>query len=88
MQVIVALFGLLSLVVGLWALIGFPVGIILGIIYLLTKEKSSKQKLMKWLKISFGGVVAFIGLLILWALINLILSLMGISISVPMPGNV
>jgi len=43
---------------------------------------------MKWLKISFGGVVAFIGLLILWALINLILSLMGISISVPMPGNV
>jgi hypothetical protein len=87
MQIVTTLFGILGIVAGIWAVFGIPIGVILGIIYLLSNNQVMKRKLKKWLKISFGGVGALLLLLILWALINFLGTIFGVQVNYPIPEN-
>lgn len=60
----------LSVLIFLWAIIGFPLGLVLLVIYFFQKRQIKKLKLKRWLKICCGGVLGLIIIIILNILFN------------------
>lgn len=78
--VIVALVGFLLLIVGT------PVGIVLAILYFGKNEKQRDKRFKKWMMICFSGIPLLIAVFILWALLQLISTFLGVNLS-PVPMN-
>lgn len=68
--------GILGMISGLWVMVGTPIGVILGIVYLLRKDKKDKSYL-KWIKISFGGLLAMLVVMIAWGVLNFLAVMNG-----------
>jgi uncharacterized membrane protein len=63
-----------------WMVIGTPVGIILIIVNLLTKDQKQKLKLKKWIKICFLGIITMIAIAIIYALLQVIAYFFGVNV--------
>jgi len=76
MNILVMILGILGMISGLWVMVGTPIGVILGIVYLLRKDKKDKSYL-KWIKISFGGLLAMLVVMIAWGVLNFLAVMNG-----------
>ena len=76
MNILVFLLGILGLISGLWMMIGLPIGSILILAYILRKDKKDKTYL-KWIKLSFGGLLAFLIVMVLWGVLNALAVMYG-----------
>ncbi len=79
------IFTILEFILVLLGLIGFiltilaPVGIILLIIYLVKKKEEKSKKLLKWSLFLLSGIPVLIITFILFALLNLVGTLLGVN---------
>jgi hypothetical protein len=88
MELLVSIFSgvivVLSLIFFIWTIIGLPIGVVLVIIYLNSKEVEKKSRYKKWIKLCFRGILGLVIIFILWFIFQLILTLLGIN-SMPIP---
>lgn len=77
--IIRAILGILGILTAIWMMIGVPAGVVLLILYLSSKDKNNKKKLLKWLKVCFLSVIVLIIVFVLWAIVSFVGTLMGIN---------
>jgi len=80
-----SILGIAAILVGVWTFVGIPLGTILFVVYLLTKDQAQKTKLLKWIKISFMSILVMVGLFILWAGISFVSTLLGYNLGSSLP---
>jgi hypothetical protein len=83
-SLISVIFALLGLICWIWTMVGISTGILLVIKYFSSKEENKRIKLKKWILISFGGFLGLIIVLILWFILQIVLSFLGINAYTPL----
>lgn len=84
--IIKAILGIVAAISFVWMVVGLPLGVILTIAYLVTKEKEKKKKLSKWIKLSFVCILVLIVVFIFWALLSFVSTLLGYNLGSSIPG--
>jgi uncharacterized membrane protein len=63
-----------------WMVIGTPVGIILIIVNLLTKDQKQKLKLKKWIRICFLGILTMVVIALFYAFMQVVAYFFGVNV--------
>ena len=84
-KILTLLLGIVAVVSFFWIMVGIPAGIVILILFFTSKDKDKKAKYKKWLKISFGGILVMILVMLLWAVVSAIGVFSGVQLAPPLP---
>jgi len=80
-QIINIIYTIAILIAVVWIIVGIPLGIIFGILAITNSDQIQKAKFKKIALISLAGLPILILVFLVYFLLNLVLSLLGVTMS-------